>query len=223
MTQGQFFDGPPRVLEERQSQKSAPSGGSAVRAAASVGATFHVVIMGVAGCGKSAVGRRLAAALDLPLIEGDDFHPPSNKTKMQQGVALDDDDRADWLQRLAEELAARPGGAVLTCSALKRRYRDVLRDVLRTASTTTQRDSITIEPQLKFIYLAITPEESLRRVAKRAGHFYPPSLVASQFEALEDPAGEPGVWVVDGTTPKAEVDAQAIAWLTGAAPEPMPR
>ncbi len=223
MTQGQFFEGPPRVLEERQSQKLTPSGGSAVRAATSVGATFHVVIMGVAGCGKSAVGRRVAAALDLPLIEGDDFHPPSNKAKMQAGTALNDDDRAGWLQRLAEELAARPGGAVLTCSALKRRYREVLRDVLRSAFPAADSTSHTIEPKLKFIYLAITPEESLRRVAKRAGHFYPPSLVTSQFEALEDPTGEPGVWVVDGTTPKAEVDAQAIAWLTGETLAPVPR
>ena len=174
-----------------------------------------MVVMGVAGCGKSAVGKRVAAALDLPLIEGDDFHPPSNKTKMQQGAALNDDDRAGWLQQLAAELAARPAGAVLTCSALKRRYRDVLRGVFPAVADAT--------PQLKFLYLAISPEESLRRVAKRAGHFYPPSLVASQFEALEDPAGEPGVWVVDGTTPKGEVDAQAIAWLTGSAVAPMPR
>jgi gluconokinase len=178
---------------------------------------IHVVVMGVAGCGKSAVGRRMAAALDVPLIEGDDFHPPANKTKMQQGVALNDEDRAGWLQRLGEELAARPGGAVLTCSALKRRYRDLLRDILRKNAHGAIPPAAAAEAPLKFIHLAITPEESLRRVAKRAGHFYPPSLVASQFEALEDPAGEPGVLVVDGTTPKAEVDALAVAWLTGTA------
>ena len=164
-----------------------------------------MVVMGVAGCGKSAVGKRVAAALDLPLIEGDDFHPPSNKTKMQQGAALNDDDRAGWLQRLAGELAARPDGAVLTCSALKRRYRDVLRGVFPAVADAT--------PQLKFLYLAISPEESLRRVAKRAGHFYPPSLVASQFEALQNPADEPGVLVLDGGMPLDALAAQASNWL----------
>ena len=172
MSAGQFFDGP-----------------------------VHVVVMGVAGCGKSAVAKRIAAPLNLPVIEGDDFHPPANKAKMSQGTPLNDDDRADWLQTLARELARHPAGAVLSCSALKKRYRDVLRSQT---------------PQLKFVYLAITPEESQRRVAKRAGHFYPPSLVTSQFEALQDPTGELGVLVLDGAAPKPDVDAQAIAWLTTA-------
>jgi gluconokinase len=160
---------------------------------------IHLVVMGVAGCGKSAVAKRIAAALDLTLIEGDDFHPPANKAKMQQGTALDDGDRAGWLQTLADELANRPEGAVLTCSALKATYRTILRSK---------------SPDLRFVHLAITPEESLRRVAKRANHFYPPSLVASQFEALQDPSGEPGVLVLDGSAPKPDVDAAAIAWLS---------
>jgi gluconokinase len=162
----------------------------------------HVVIMGVSGCGKSNVGRRLSAALNLPMIEGDDFHPAANKEKMQNGIALEDADRAGWLQSLSGELVKHTGGAVLSCSALKSSYRDVLRSQFA-------KDG----PPLKFIYLAITPEESLRRVAKRANHFYPPSLVASQFEALQDPSGEPGVLVLDGTIPKAEVDARVLAWL----------
>ncbi len=175
--------------------------------------SIHVVVMGVAGCGKSAVGKRLAAALNLPYIEGDDFHPPANKQKMQQGTPLNDSDRFGWLQTLAAQLATRPEGAVLTCSALKASYRDMLRGPFPDAAR-----------PLKFIHLAITPEESLRRVAKRAGHFYPPSLVASQFEALQDPAGEPGVLVLDGAAPKPEVDARVLAWLTTppAAP-PIPR
>ena len=143
---------------------------------------LHIVVMGVAGCGKSGVGKRLAALLDLPMIEGDDFHPAANKAKMAQGTPLDDADRAGWLQALAVELAARPQGAVLSCSALKAAYRDVLRSAFASAP-----DAV---PHLKFIHLAITPEESLRRVAKRAGHFYPPSLVQSQFDALQDPAAE---------------------------------
>ncbi|MFO1245208.1 MAG: gluconokinase [Ramlibacter sp.] len=154
--------------------------------------------MGVAGCGKSAVGQRLAQALGLPLVEGDDFHPKRNIHKMQQGIALTDDDRADWLRTLGEQLAAQPAGAVLTCSALKRAYRDTLRAAL---------------PGLRFVHLAITEAESLRRVAQRPGHFYPPSLVASQFEALQDPAGEPGVLSLDATASLDALALQAQDWL----------
>ena len=158
----------------------------------------HLVVMGVSGCGKSAVGRRLADHLNLPLIEGDDFHPPANVEKMQQGIALNDGDRQGWLQSLAQELARHPQGAVLTCSALKTSYRHTLR---------------TGAPALRFVHLAITPEESLRRVAQRADHFYPPSLVASQFEALQDPSGEAGVRVVDGSASLDDIVAKTSAWL----------
>lgn len=160
--------------------------------------SLHLVVMGVAGCGKSAVGQRLAQALGLPLVEGDDFHPKRNIHKMQQGIALTDDDRADWLRTLGEQLAAQPAGAVLTCSALKRAYRDTLRAAL---------------PGLRFVHLAITEAESLRRVAQRPGHFYPPSLVASQFEALQDPAGEPGVLSLDATASLDALALQAQDWL----------
>jgi gluconokinase len=166
---------------------------------------IHVVVMGVAGCGKSGVGKRLAGALGLPMIEGDDFHPAANRTKMQQGLPLDDTDRAGWLLALAAELAARPHGAVLSCSALKAAYRDVLRSAFTPVPGGM--------PALQFIHLSITPQESLRRVAKRVGHFYPPSLVASQFETLQDPSAEPGVLVIDCSLPKPEVDASALAWL----------
>ena len=155
----------------------------------------HVVVMGVSGCGKSEAGRALADALGLPLVEGDAFHPEANIAKMRQGLALDDSDRAGWLQRLARELQAHPQGAVLACSALKAAYRDVLRAAV---------------PSLRFLHLALTEQEALRRVAQRPGHFYPPSLVASQFQALQDPAGEPGVLVVDATQPVGELVAQAL-------------
>ncbi|MDB5871885.1 MAG: idnK [Ramlibacter sp.] len=160
----------------------------------------QLVIMGVAGCGKSAVGQRIARALALPLIEGDQFHPAGNIEKMRQGLPLGDEDRAGWLARLAQELAGHPGGAVLTCSALKRSYRDRLRAAA---------------PGLRFVHLKLSQEDALRRVEARGGHFYPPSLVASQFEALEDPAGEPGVVVVDACLPIDNVAAQATAWLSG--------
>ena len=159
---------------------------------------MRVVVMGVAGCGKSEVGQRIADALRLPLVEGDAFHPASNVAKMRSGVPLTDADRAGWLDRLARELAAHPEGVVLTCSALKRAYRDRLRAGAA---------------DLRFVHLTLPPAEAQRRVASRPGHFYPPSLVASQFEALEDPAGEPGVVAVDACRPLADVVASACALL----------
>ena len=158
----------------------------------------HVVVMGVSGCGKSAVGQRIAGALGLPLVEGDEFHPASNIDKMRRGLPLDDGDRAGWLDLLAVELARRPAGAVLTCSALKRAYRDRLRAAV---------------PGLRFVHLRLPQDEALRRVRSRGGHFYPPSLVASQFEALEDPGDEPGVLGADACLPLDAVAAQAMTWL----------
>ena len=163
------------------------------------GAGVRVVVMGVAGCGKSAVGQLIAAHLSLPLIEGDNFHPKSNVSKMQRGEALTDDDRADWLRTLGLELARHTEGAVLTCSALKAAYRDNL----RAAAT-----------PLFFVYLKVSQVEALRRVAQRAGHFYPPSLVASQFAALQDPSGEPGVLTLDGEALLTDLGQTAAQWLT---------
>jgi gluconokinase len=159
---------------------------------------IHVVVMGVAGCGKSLAGAQLAERLQLALIEGDDFHPEANIRKMREGVPLADADRADWLRRLATELKAQPGGAVLTCSALKRSYRDTLRQAV---------------PALRFVHLSLTQHQAMERVAARTDHFYPPSLVASQFEALEDPAGEPGVFVADATQHIARLTDAAAGWL----------
>ena len=180
-----------------------PDGSSAAFATAPAPrACVRVVVMGVAGCGKSAVGRLIATQLGLPLIEGDDFHPASNVNKMQRGEALTDDDRADWLTTLGLELARHGEGAVLTCSALKAGYRESL----RAAAT-----------PLHFVYLHISEAESLRRVAQRAGHFYPPSLVASQFTALQDPFGEPGVLTLDGSAPLTDLGRRAARWLAATA------
>jgi len=162
---------------------------------------LHVVVMGVAGFGKSAVGARIADALGLPLIEGDEFHPRANLEKMRRGLPLDDADRAGWLGVLAAELARHPDGAVLTCSALKRSYRDRLRCAV---------------PGLRFVHLQLSQEEALRRVQGRGGHFYPPSLVASQFQALEDPSPEAGVLTVDACLPLDEVVDRTLAWLRSA-------
>ncbi|MGZ5195718.1 MAG: gluconokinase [Ramlibacter sp.] len=159
---------------------------------------LHVVVMGVSGAGKSAAGEELAKALGLPLVEGDEFHPPRNIEKMRQGLPLGDDDRAGWLDRLGQELVRHPQGAVLACSALKRAYRDKLRHAV---------------PALRFVHLDLAQEQAQQRVAARGGHFYPTSLVASQFDALEDPSAEAGVLVVDASLPPEEVTQRAAEWL----------
>lgn len=159
---------------------------------------IHVAVMGVAGCGKSALAERIAAQLQLPLIEGDAFHPDGNIAKMQRGLALTDADRADWLNTLSAELGKHASGAVLTCSALRASYRNTLRHAT---------------PLLRFVHSSIPQTLALQRVAGRPGHIFPPSLVASQFAALEDPAGEPGVLVLDGALPLDALAALATRWL----------
>lgn len=160
----------------------------------------HIVVMGVAGCGKSRVGQRLAVRLDLPLIEGDTFHSAESVTKMRDGVPLTDQDRAGWLHMLGEQLASKQG-AVLACSALRRSYRDILREAVNAQSP------------LCFLFLNIDEATSQARVALRTDHFYPASLVASQFTTLEDPGEEPRVLTLDGTLPLDVITARAIEWL----------
>ncbi len=158
-----------------------------------------IVMMGVAGCGKSSAGQALASTLGLPLIEGDEFHPASNLDKMRQGLALTDADRADWLSALGLALAQQSKGAVLTCSALKRAYRDSLRAWV---------------PDLRFVFLDIDPGTARQRVTARAGeHLFPPSLVDSQFATLESPVGEPGVLRVDATQPINQISMVVADWL----------
>lgn len=154
-----------------------------------------LVVMGVSGCGKSSLGEAVARRLGWTLIEGDDFHPPANKTKMATGQPLVDADRIGWLDRLGEELQRHPDGAVLTCSALKRSYRDRLRAAA---------------PGLRFAYLELDLPTAQARVSARNAHFFSPTLVTSQFEALEPPIGEPGVQRLDATRPLAEL-ADAVA------------
>lgn len=158
----------------------------------------HLVVMGVAGCGKSAVAARAAAALELPLIEGDDFHSPEAVAKMSAGQPLDDADRAGWLARLGAELAARPGGAVLSCSALKRAYRDRLRAAV---------------PGLRFAFLQLGREAALARVQNRPGHFFPAALMDNQFATLEPPLQEAGVLVLDATAPLDQLQAAIVDCL----------
>jgi gluconokinase len=158
----------------------------------------RLVVMGVAGCGKSSLGQQSAAALGLPLLEGDDFHPAANVAKMRGGMALSDDDRAAWLDTLAAQLTARTDGVVLTCSSLKRRYRERLRAAA---------------PGLRFVFLQLSREQARDRVAARPGHLFPVSLVDSQFEALEDPSAEPGVLALDATRPLPELVDAVAHWV----------
>ena len=158
-----------------------------------------IVIMGVAGCGKSSLGAALARAEGLPLVEGDDFHSPASREKMRQGVALTDADRMGWLDTLGAQLRAHPQGVVLTCSALKRSYRERLRAA---------------RPGLQFVFLQITQEAAQARVVARAAtHFFSTSLVQSQFATLESPVGEGGVLPLDATWPLDRLQSAASAWL----------
>ena len=130
-----------------------------------------IVVMGVSGSGKSTVGAALAQRIRVPFADADDFHPPANIEKMTAGQSLNDDDRYPWLDAIGEWLAARcEDGGVMSCSALKRKYRDQLRRHC---------------PDVEFLHLSGSLEVIGKRQASRPGHFMPASLVASQFETLE--------------------------------------
>lgn len=129
-----------------------------------------IVVMGVSGSGKSTVGAALAQRLRTPFADADDFHPPANIAKMTAGHPLDDTDRLPWLESIGEWLAQHRDGGVMSCSALKRKYRDQLRRHCA---------------EIEFLHLEGTLETIARRQASRPGHFMPAALLASQFETLE--------------------------------------
>jgi gluconokinase len=161
-----------------------------------------LVVMGVSGCGKSHVGAAVAHALGWPLVEGDEFHSEANRARMRDGIPLTDAHRAAWLDQLGRELQAHPAGAVLTCSALKRAYRERLRAA---------------SPGLRFAWLDLGPEAAQQRVARRASHFFPPSLVDNQFATLEPPLGEPGVLQVDALDPPDALARRIADWVRSGA------
>ncbi len=161
-----------------------------------------VVVMGVSGCGKSSVGQRLAAALQLPFLEGDDFHPADNVARMAAGIALTDTDREGWLRTLADRIAQadlQGRGLVLSCSALKRSYRDLLR---QGAS------------HLRFIYLHGDAQLLARRMAARTRHYMPASLLDSQLATLEPPAPEENALAFDVAQPVDVLCAAVISSFT---------
>lgn len=161
------------------------------------------VVMGVSGSGKSSVGVALARALAVAFVEGDEYHPSSNVTRMAEGIALTDDDRRDWLHALANVLgeASRAGtGLVMTCSALKKSYRDILRAEA---------------PALRLVYLEGSRDLIAARLADRRGHFMPPSLLDSQFATLEEPSPDEGAWVCDISRPPEIIVAHLVAHVSG--------
>jgi len=146
--------------------------------------------MGVSGSGKSTVGTALAARLGVPFEDGDDLHPRANVEKMRAGTPLTDDDRWPWLDRIGEWLAGQPDGGVVVCSALKRAYRDRLRQHV---------------PDVDFLHLAGSMETIAERQRNRPGHFMPPSLLPSQFATLEPLEPDEHGIAIDVSAPVADI------------------
>jgi len=160
-----------------------------------------LVVMGVSGCGKTTVGILLANRFHAEFADADRFHPPANVEKMRSGIALTDDDRWPWLQAIAAHIdGTRAAGrrAVVACSALKRRYRDILIDV---------------RPDVRLVYLKGDQALIARRIAGRHGHFMPASLLPSQFAALEEPGADENPVTVSVEPPPDEIVAQILAAL----------
>ncbi|KAK4192693.1 P-loop containing nucleoside triphosphate hydrolase protein [Podospora australis] len=169
------------------------------------GAHHIWLVTGPAGCGKSTVAKYLASVLHLPYIEGDEFHPQANIDKMSAGIPLTDADRWDWLTALREaslhELENGNPGVVLTCSALKRKYRDVIRVA----------PYFSPNLHLHFIYLDASEELLLQRVMARQNHYMGANMVHSQFDILERPTkDEIDVVTIDVSRPVENVMADAL-------------
>jgi gluconokinase len=164
----------------------------------------HVVVMGVSGVGKSTVAKGISTVTGWTFAEGDAFHPPANVEKMRSGQPLTDEDRWPWLRSIGAWMSAEIAdgrSGVVTCSALRRAHRDVLREG---------------RPEVRFCHLAASEDLVADRVSRRTDHFMPPSLLRSQYETLE-PLGpdEPGVVVsVDGTAAAVLTRALAALGLT---------
>jgi gluconokinase len=164
--------------------------------------TTTIVVMGVSGAGKSTVAAALVTRLGWDFAEGDEFHPPENVEKMRAGIPLDDEDRWPWLRRLAAWIGqheAAGTNAVVTCSALRRAYRDLLCDG---------------HPSVWFAHVSADPNLIRDRVEHRQGHYMPPSLLGSQLSTLEPlQPEEPGA-VISGVDPPAEVAGHVLAALS---------
>jgi gluconokinase len=163
-----------------------------------------VILMGVSGCGKSTIGAGLSQALGWPFRDADSFHPPANIDKMSRGVPLEDADRWPWLTAIAQWIdmqrtAGAPG--IVSCSALRRAYRQHI---------------IGARPGVRLVYLKGDMPLIAGRLAERKGHFMPPALLQSQFDALEEPLEIERPLVVDISLPPQDVVAAVIAQLAAA-------
>ena len=156
---------------------------------------MKLVVMGVSGCGKSSVGEALGRAMGVPYIDGDDLHPEANVAKMRAGQPLTDEDRWPWLDLVAETLRAR-APVILGCSALKRRYRDRIR----------------LAGRVTFLHLTGSRELIQSRMTARQGHYMPPSLLESQFAALEPPGPDEAI-AIDIDQPLAMIVTEALKRL----------
>jgi gluconokinase len=157
------------------------------------------VVMGVSGSGKTVIGSAFARTLGVEFVEGDDFHSEENVKRMASGIALTDEDRAPWLRSIGARLRAAKGagtGLVVSCSALKRSYRDLLRAEAG---------------YVRFIFLRGSRALIAERLAARSRHFMPPSLLDSQFAALEQPGPDERVWECDVKESPADLVAALVA------------
>jgi carbohydrate kinase (thermoresistant glucokinase family) len=163
-----------------------------------------VVVMGVSSSGKTTVAKLLAETLGWQFEEGDTLHPPENVEKMSAGIPLTDDDRLPWLRKIAETIdgwRAHGQSGVVTCSALKRSYREII---------------VGDRPNVRLVYLRGSPDLIRRRMAARRGHFMPAALLDSQFSTLEEPSPDENPIVVDIGRPPEEI-ATEIAGRLGLA------
>ena len=162
--------------------------------------TRSIVVMGVTACGKSTVGAALADRLGLKFTDGDALHPPGNIEKMEAGMPLSDEDRLPWLERVGETLA-KAGDLVVGCSALKRAYRDLIRE--------------RAGKDVAFIHLTGARDLLASRMSQRTGHFMPSSLLDSQLETLESPQADEFAVSIDIDALVDEIVGQAEAFLRG--------
>lgn len=162
--------------------------------------TEHLVVMGVSGTGKSTTARLLAHRLGWPMIEGDDLHPQANVEAMRAGRPLTDDDRGPWLDAIRDAMTKAGGSTVVTCSSLRRSYRDVLRDAAG---------------RVRFVHLVVAPEVLQRRLAVRTGHFMPATLLASQLATLEPLGADEDGIAVPVIGPPTDIVDEALRLLAG--------
>ncbi|GLU25748.1 gluconokinase [Brucella sp. NBRC 12950] len=160
---------------------------------------MHIIVMGVSGSGKSTVGEKLAEALHLPFLEGDSLHPKSNVDKMASGIPLQDEDRWPWLYKIGERMAAAEQGLIVSCSSLKRSYRDRLRAA--------------VGGKLAFLFLDGSFEVLHEHMGHRTGHFMPVTMLESQLATLESPVGEPLVFRADVVDPIEKIVAESLEWV----------